>query len=49
MAASAAEIRRGGYIPEEHVNDMDIDGIDVGVLDPTQGLMLYGVPDSELL
>ena len=39
----------GGYIPEEHVKDLDIDGIDVSVLYPTVGLLLYTVPDSELV
>ena len=31
----------GGYIPEEHVKDLDIDGIDVSILYPTVGLQLY--------
>ena len=44
------EARPGGYIPEEHVKDMDIDGIDVSIVYPTLGLGLYStVPDSELL
>ena len=43
------ELRPGGYIPEEHVKDMDIDGIDVSIVYPTVGLLLYGVPDGELL
>ena len=44
------EVRRGGYIPEEHIKDMDIDGVDVGILYPTEGLQLYcTVTDSELL
>ena len=42
-------VRPGAYIPEEHLKDMDLDGIDVDVLYPTQGLFLYSVPDSELL
>ena len=43
-------VRPGGYIPEEHVKDMDIDGVDVSVLYPTVGLMLYGsVADSAFL
>ena len=42
-------IRPGGYIPEEHVKDMDIDGIDVGLLFPTLGTTLYGLADSQLL
>ena len=44
------ELPPGGYIPEEHVKDMDIDGIDVSILYPTNGLGLYAVvQDSELL
>ena len=42
-------VRPGGYIPEEHLKDMDIDGVDVSILYPTAGLGLYGVPDGELL
>ena len=42
-------VRPGGYIPEEHVKDMDLDGIDVSIVYPTVGLLLYGVPDGELL
>ena len=50
MQARVEELRPGGYIPEEHVKDMDIDGIDVSIVYPTVGLLLYsGVPDSELL
>ena len=49
LADETENLRPGGWIPEEHINDMDIDGIDVGILYPTAGLLLYGVPDSELL
>ena len=49
LAGPADEIRPGGYIPEEHVTDMDADGIDVGIIYPTQSLLLYRVPDSDLL
>ena len=42
-------IRRGGYIPEEHLKDMDADGVDVSIVYPTVGLLLYSVPDSALL
>lgn len=42
--------RAGGYIPEEHLKDMDADGIDVSIIYPSAGLRLYGtVPDGELL
>ena len=43
-------VRPGGYIPEEYMKDMDMDGVDVGIIYPTVSFMLYGtVPDSELL
>ena len=42
-------VRPGGWIPEEHVKDMDIDGIDVVIVFPTVGLLLYGVPDGDFV
>ena len=43
-------VRPGGYIPEEHVKDMDLDGIDVDILYPTAGLVFYKlVVDGQLL
>ncbi len=42
-------VRPGGYIPEEHVKDMDADGVDIGLIYPTVGLLLYGMSDGELL
>ena len=42
-------VRPGGYIPGEHVKDMDNDGVDVSIVYPTVGLQLYSQPDSELL
>ena len=44
------DVRLGGYIPEEHVKDMDIDGVDVDIVYPTMGFQMYhAVPDSDLL
>ncbi len=43
------DVRLGGYIPEEHIKDMGIDGIDVSIVYPTTGLILFSVPDSDLL
>ena len=43
------DVRPGAYIPEEHVKDMEIDGIDVSIIYPTVGLPLFRVPDSEVL
>ena len=37
-------VRPGGYIPEAHVKDMDTDGVDVSIVYPTVGLLLYSVP-----
>jgi predicted TIM-barrel fold metal-dependent hydrolase len=42
-------VRPGGYIPEEHIKDMDADGVDIGLIYPTVGLLLYGLSDGELL
>ena len=42
--------RPGGYIPNEHVKDMDIDGVWGGVIYPSMGLVLYRFdPGTELL
>ena len=43
------EVRTGGYIPEDHIKDMDADGVDVSIVYPTVGLIVFGVPDSDLL
>ena len=44
------ETRLGGYIPDEHVKDMDADGVDAGILFPSNAFKLYNsVADSELL
>ena len=40
----------GGYIPDEHIKDMDADGVDAGILFPSHAFKLYNtVADSELL
>ena len=31
-------VRPGGYIPEEQIKDMELDGVDVSILYPTTGL-----------
>ena len=49
MEGNIGDVRRGGYIPEEHVKDMDIDGIDISIVFPTVGLILYSLPDGQLL
>ncbi len=42
-------IRPGGYDPDEHIKDMYLDGVDVSIVYPTVGLLLFRVPDTELL
>ena len=42
-------IRPGGYIPEERIKDMDMDGVDVSVVYPSCGLSLYTIPDTGFL
>jgi len=43
------KVRRGGYVPGEHLRDMDADGVDVSIVYPTVGLLMYSVPDSAFL
>ena len=43
-------VRPGGYDPDEHVKDMDIDGVHAELIYPTVGLIFFaGVRDSDLL
>ena len=49
FAGTLEQVRPGAYIPEEHVKDMDINGVDVSIMYPTEGLFLYSIPDGELL
>ena len=49
VGGAVETVRPGSYIPEEHVKDMDIDGIDVSLMYPTEGLFLYSVKDGGLL
>ena len=45
-----ADVPLGGYIPEEHVKDMDTDGVDVSIVYPTTVLGLFStIRDSDLL
>ena len=39
----------GGVDPHAHVKDMDLDGVEAGVLYPSQALTLYRVPASDVL
>ena len=50
QAALYEDVRPGGYIPEEYIKDMDIDGVDVSIIYPTVSFILFcHVPDGELL
>ena len=49
MEGRMEDVRPGGYIPEEHVKDMDADGIDYAVIYPTVGLLLFSIPDTDLV
>ena len=48
-ARPVAELRPGGWVPEEHIKDMAEDGVDVSIVFPTACLSLYSMPDSDLL
>ncbi len=49
FADKVENVRPGANDPVEHLKDMDLDGIDVNVLYPSEGLFLYSVADSGLL
>ncbi len=43
-------IRLGGYVPEERIKDMELDGVAAEVIYPTVGFLLYNmVDDGQLL
>lgn len=45
-----SHIRRGGYLPDERIKDMDLDGVAGEVVYPTVGFLLYNmIRDSQLL
>ena len=47
---SFEDVRPGGYIPDEAIKDLDLDGVDVCILYPTAGFSMYQwVRDSQLL
>ena len=47
-AGRFANVRPGGYIPDEFVKDLDIDGVYGAVIYPTVGLTAYAVSGSDL-
>ena len=44
LSGNVDAVRRGGYIPDEHIKDMEIDGIDVSIVYPTSALSMYKAP-----
>ena len=42
-------IVKGAFIPEEHVKDNELDGVDVSIVYPTIGIYLFGIQDSLLM
>jgi predicted TIM-barrel fold metal-dependent hydrolase len=49
FGGSYREVRPGGWDPHEHIKDMAVDGVDGGVLYPSNGLFFFRIPDSALL
>ena len=50
LGDSVENVRPGGWIPEEHIKDMELDGIYGGVVFPSVGFMMYNVvPESDVL
>jgi hypothetical protein len=42
-------VHRGGYDPEQHLKDMELDGVAGEVLFPSQGLFYFKVADTPLM
>jgi predicted TIM-barrel fold metal-dependent hydrolase len=49
LNASSEQVRPGAFDPDEHLKDMDMDGVYASVLYPNAGFMIFSVPDTELL
>jgi hypothetical protein len=43
------DVHRGGYDPEQHLKDMELDGVAGEVLYPSQGLFYFKVADTSLM
>lgn len=48
-AASFSQVRPGAYMPDAHLSENLTDGVLGSVLYPTQGLLLFGIHDLELM
>ena len=42
-------VRLGGYLPEERVKDMDVDGVEMSIIYPTVGLKVFGMVQDRAL
>ena len=49
VKSSMESVPMGGLDPTEHVKDMDLDGVAGGVLYPSESLILYRVPATDVL
>jgi hypothetical protein len=43
------DVHQGGYDPEQHLKDMQLDGVAGEVLYPSQGLFYFKVADTQLM
>ena len=43
------DVHTGGYDPDQHIKDMEIDGVSGEVLYPSQGLFYFKIAESELM
>ena len=43
------DVHVGGYDPEQHIKDMEIDGVSAEILYPSQGLFYFKIVDSALM
>ncbi len=48
-SASMERVPPGAYDPDARIKDMDLDGVGVSLNYANQGLLLYSVPDTELV
>ncbi len=44
-----ANVRPGGYIPGEFIKDSEVDGVEASIIYPSEGLVLFDIPDGRLL
>ena len=49
MGGRWENVRPGGYIPDERIKDLEMDGVYGEVIYPTEGLLVYNARDSQAL